>query len=247
MLFVDAMLHISHNLENGLGFLEVDAKMELLEARKDLTKLIHGFVKVRTCGKSPAKMRIVRVECEVFLNPAWLYVMINCSTKKSSNRSPQDRRACAALPKSPFGANMSSHMLVSEEVAHLREPSEQNLLRGDVDTRVVEGLLHVGPQDVIKSRRQIEAELETPTSDRFSLPLMLLMNVESGLSTCIADMIAVCIDLSESRTSGPTLQICTLGIATNQVQDVLPGLADESTHDALAQTGLDPNGSPVKR
>ena len=53
MLLVDAMLDGSHYLENGLGFLEVDAKVELLEACKDLTKLIHSFVKVCTCGKSP--------------------------------------------------------------------------------------------------------------------------------------------------------------------------------------------------
>ena len=90
MLFVDAMLHVSHNLENGLGFLEVDAKVEFLEARKDLTEFIHGFVKVCTGGKSPAEMQVIRIEREVLMNPAWLYVMVNGSAEKSSYRGPQD-------------------------------------------------------------------------------------------------------------------------------------------------------------
>ena len=91
MLFVDAMLHISHNLETGLGFLEVDVEVESLEACKDLTELIHGCVKICTGGKSPAEMRVVRIEREVLMNPSWLYVMVNGSAEKSSNRSPQDR------------------------------------------------------------------------------------------------------------------------------------------------------------
>ena len=111
----------------------------------------------------------------------------------------------------------------------------------------MESLLHINPQDVVKSCRQIEAELEAPTSDGFGLSLMLLMDVESGLSTCFADLVTVRIDLSKGCTSGPTLQIRALGIAAYQVHDVLPGLANECTHDTLTQRVLNSNGSPVKR
>ena len=56
MLLVDAMLDGSHYLENGLGFLEVDAEVEFPEAGEDLSYLIHRAVKVSSCFKAPSEM-----------------------------------------------------------------------------------------------------------------------------------------------------------------------------------------------
>ena len=50
------MLHVTHNLEYGLGFLEVDPQVELPEAGEDDPEFVHKIFELGPRLEAPPKM-----------------------------------------------------------------------------------------------------------------------------------------------------------------------------------------------
>ena len=56
IMFEDAVLHVTHNLEYGLGFLEVDPQVELPEAGEDDPEFVHKIFELGPRLEAPPKM-----------------------------------------------------------------------------------------------------------------------------------------------------------------------------------------------